>query len=394
MEEFQLTKYDAVKMEKLGASITAREIYQQPELWEETYAIYKNKRAEIKTYLENIATKHERVRIIFTGAGTSAYVGKTVTPYLMERLDETTWDLESIPTTSIVSNPDQYLQKETPTLLVSFARSGNSPESVATVDLAKEIVDDLYQMTITCAADGQLAQAAEGDDKNLLLLMPERSNDQGFAMTGSYTCMTLTALFVFSSLDEKTEEKYANQIIASGNEVLDQADQIKALLDTEFERIIYLGSGSLEGLAQEAQLKVLELTAGQAEASFESSLGFRHGPKSFVNQQTLIFSFISNDPYTRKYDVDMLDELQADDIADTVLAVQVTGNGKFKGSSFEVNEKAIELPDAFLALSYILFGQLVSLHASIKLGHAPDNPSPAGTVNRVVKGVTIHEYKN
>lgn len=159
-----MTKYDAVKMEKLGASITAREIYQQPELWEETYAIYKNKRAEIKTYLENIATKHERVRIIFTGAGTSAYVGKTVTPYLMERLDETTWDLESIPTTSIVSNPDQYLQKETPTLLVSFARSGNSPESVATVDLAKEIVDDLYQMTITCAADGQLAQAAEGDD--------------------------------------------------------------------------------------------------------------------------------------------------------------------------------------------------------------------------------------
>lgn len=393
MEEFQLTKYDTVEMEKLGASITAQEIYQQPELWEETYSIYKNKRDEIIAYLEEMTTKHDHIRIIFTGAGTSAYVGKTVSPYLMERLDETVWGLESIPTTSIVSNPNQYLQKETPTLLVSFARSGNSPESIATVNLAKEIVDDLYQMTITCAADGQLAQAAEGDDKNLLLLMPERSNDQGFAMTGSYTCMTLTALFVFGSLDEETEEKYANQIIASGNEVLDQADQVKTILDTDFERIIYLGSGSLEGLAQEAQLKVLELTAGQAEASFESSLGFRHGPKSFVNQQTLIFSFVSNDPYTRKYDVDMLDELKMDDIADTVLAVQVDGNGKFEGSSFEVSEKAIELPDAFLALSYILFGQLVSLHASIKLGHAPDNPSPAGTVNRVVKGVKIYEYK-
>lgn len=394
MEEFQLTKYDAVEMEKLGASITAQEIYQQPELWEETYAIYKNKRAEIKTYLEEIAAQHERVRIIFTGAGTSAYVGKTVAPYLMERLDATTWDLASIPTTSIVSNPDQYLQKEIPTLLVSFARSGNSPESVATVDLAKEIVDNLYQMTITCAADGQLAQAAEGDEKNLLLLMPERSNDQGFAMTGSYTCMTLTALFVFGSLDEKTEEKYAKQIIASGNEALDQAGQIEGLLNTDFERIIYLGSGSLEGLAQEAQLKVLELTAGQAEASFESSLGFRHGPKSFVNQQTLIFGFVSNDSYTRKYDVDMLDELKADNIAETILAVQVASDGKFEGESFELDEKALDLPDAFLALPYILFGQLVSLQASIKLGHAPDNPSPAGTVNRVVKGVTIHEYKN
>src|SRR5699024_254043 len=298
-------------MEKVGASVTAREIYQQPELWEETYSIYKENRNDVKKYLGKISSKHNKVQIIFTGAGTSAYVGKTVTPYLMDKLDETKWSVASVPTTSIVSNPSQYLQKETPTLLVSFARSGNSPESVATVDLAKEIVDDFYQMTITCAAEGQLAKAAEGDDKNLLLLMPERSNDQGFAMTGSYTCMTLTALLVISSVEEKTEESYVTQIIESGNQVLGQADQVENTLDTNFERIIYLGSGSLEGLAQEAQLKVLELTAGQAEASFESSLGFRHGPKSFVNQQTLIFGFVSNDLYTRKYDVDMLDELRA-----------------------------------------------------------------------------------
>src|SRR5690625_872747 len=379
-------------IEIVGASVTGRENYQQPELWEETYSIYKQNRKDIKNYLEEISHQHDRVQIIFTGAGTSAYVGKTVTPYLTERLDETKWKVESTPTTSIVSNPHQYLQKNTPTLLVSFARSGNSPESVATVDLAKEIVDDLYQMTITCAADGQLAQAAHGDDKNLLLLMPERSNDQGFAMTGSYTCMALTALFVFGSLEEKIEENYIKQVIASGNQVLDQANQVENILDTDFERIIYLGSGSLEGLAQEAQLKVLELTAGQAEASFESSLGFRHGPKSFVNQQTLIFGFVSNDSYTRKYDVDMLDELRADDIADSVLAVQVDSEGRFVGDHFEIAEDASSLPDAFLALAYILFGQLVSLHASIKLGHAPDNPSPAGTVNRVVKGVTIHEY--
>jgi len=389
-----LTKYDVEKMEKLGAVITAREIYQQPELWEETYAIYKKQREAVKNYLKEIADEHDHVRILFTGAGTSAYVGQTVTPYLMGRLDETQWTVESIPTTSIVSNPDQYLQKETPTLLVSFARSGNSPESVATVDLAKEIVDDLYQLTITCAADGQLAKSAEGDDKNLLLLMPERSNDQGFAMTGSYTCMTLTALLVFCSLDENKEQKFVNQIIDSGNEVLDQADKVEALLDTDFERIIYLGSGSLEGLAQEAQLKVLELTAGQVEASFESSLGFRHGPKSFVNQQTLIIGFVSNDAYTKKYDVDMLEEVRLDDIAETTLAVQVDNAGNFEGDQFVLSEAAAILPDAFLALPYILFGQLVSLHASIKLGHEPDNPSPAGTVNRVVKGVTIHEYSH
>ena len=87
-------------------------------------------------------------------------------------------------------------QKDFPTVLVSFARSGNSPESVVAVQLAEQIVTDLYQVTITCAKDGKLAKQAVGNEKNLLLLMPEKSNDQGFAMTGSYTCMALTALLV------------------------------------------------------------------------------------------------------------------------------------------------------------------------------------------------------
>src|SRR5690625_7201787 len=115
-------------IEIVGASVTGRENYQQPELWEETYSIYKQNRKDIKNYLEEISHQHDQIQIIFTGAGTSAYVGKTVTPYLTERLDETKWKVESTPTTSIVSNPHQYLQKNTPTLLVSFARSGNSPE--------------------------------------------------------------------------------------------------------------------------------------------------------------------------------------------------------------------------------------------------------------------------
>src|SRR5699024_4437512 len=167
----------------------------------------------------------------------------------------------------------------------------------------------------------KISQSAHVYDKNLLLLMPERSNDQGFAMTGSYTCMALTALFVFGSLEEKIEENYIKQVIASGNQVLDQANQVENILDTDFERIIYLGSGSLEGLAQEAQLKVLELTAGQAEASFESSLGFRHGPKSFVNSQTLIYSFLSDELYRRVYALYILELLRTHDIVHFLLAL-------------------------------------------------------------------------
>lgn len=381
------------ELQKFGASITAKEIKQQPRLWKDTYDNYSENRDEINNYLNSIASKFDKIRIIFTGAGTSAYIGNTVAPYLKEKLDGKKWEIESIPTTSIVSNPYQYLQKDIPTLLVSFARSGNSPESVAAVRLAKQLVDNLYQMTITCASDGELANKTLDDEQNYLLLMPEESNDKGFAMTGAFTCMTLATLLVFDTFSEKEQINNVKTIIKLGNSVLERDQDIKKIINSDFERIIYLGSGSLEGLAREAQLKVLELTAGETVTAFDSSLGFRHGPKSFVDESTLVFLFVSNKHYTRLYDIDMLNELRADGIAKGVWALQEEGQENFEGDTFLLSNKGNSLPDAYLALPYIVFAQIVSLFAAIKLGNKPDTPSPTGTVNRVVKGVTIHEYK-
>jgi tagatose-6-phosphate ketose/aldose isomerase len=381
------------KLGSLGASITTKEIAQQPDLWAETYYIYKEKSDEIQAFLQHLAKKHDRVRVVFTGAGTSAYVGDTVTPYLKEKVNEKQWELQSVPTTTLVSNPNQFLKSDFPTLLVSFARSGNSPESVAAVELAEQLVNDFYQLTITCAKDGELAKRAKGDENNLLLLMPERSNDQGFAMTGSYTCMTLTALLVFDTLTVEDKLTIVDTIRQMGKSVISRENEIQKIIDFDFERIIYLGSGSLEGLAKEAQLKVLELTAGKVVVASDSSLGFRHGPKSFVNEKSLIFVFVSNQSYTRQYDLDILRELQSDNIASYICSIEVEGKTNDEEATFGFNNETQIVPDAYLALPYVMFGQIVSLLASIKVGNTPDTPSPTGTVNRVVKGVTIYDYE-
>nr|WP_275695473.1 SIS domain-containing protein [Fredinandcohnia sp. SECRCQ15] len=373
--------------------ITTKEIAQQPDLWAEVYSLFEQKYSDIKSFLEKIATKHERVRIIFTGAGTSAYVGDTVAPYLKEKIDEMQWEIQSIPTTTLVSNPYQFLKADFPTLLVSFARSGNSPESVAAVELAEQIVTDFYQLTITCAKEGELAKRSIGDENNLLLLMPEKSNDQGFAMTGSYTCMTLTALLVFDTISVEDKTTIVHTLCAMGESVISREDELVKVMHSDVERIIYLGSGSLEGLSREAQLKLLELTAGQVVTAFDSPLGFRHGPKSFVNEKALVFVFVSNEAYTRQYDLDMLSELKQDDIAKGIYAIEVAGEVNFDGDSFEFGTDAEGIPDAYLALPYVMFAQTIALLASIKVGNKPDTPSPTGTVNRVVKGVTIHEYR-
>ncbi|QIZ07188.1 SIS domain-containing protein [Priestia megaterium] len=381
------------KLLPLGASITTAEIKQQPDLWDETFALFTKKSIEIREFLQKLSSKHNRVRVIFTGAGTSAYVGETITPYLKEKVDEKQWELISIPTTTLVSNPYQFLKADFPTLLVSFARSGNSPESVAAVQLAEQIVTDLYQLTITCSQDGKLATRAKDDENHLLLLMPKKSNDQGFAMTGSFTCMALTALLVFDPLSVGEKLAIVRTIRHMGESVINREDIIQKMIDTDFERIVYLGSASLEGLTREAQLKVLELTAGKISTSFDSSLGFRHGPKSFVNEKSLVFVFVSNHPYTRLYDLDLLQELKQDNIANYICAIAVDGETNYDGETFSFGREAQDVPDAYLALPFVMIGQTVSLLASIKVGNTPDTPSPSGTVNRVVKGVTIHEYK-
>lgn len=385
---------DTHALEAMGAEITTREIMQQPKLWQETFAIYKENQQRIDQFLKGIERKNgEKIRVIFTGAGTSQYVGDTLVPYLNKKGDHARYSFVSYGTTDIVASPLDYLNSEEVTVLISFARSGNSPESVATVDLANKIVKDLYHVTITCAPEGQLAKAAEGDSRNLLLLMPNASNDKGFAMTGSFTCMTLCALLVFDTNAIAEKENYVSLISSMGQEIIQRESDILALLPETYQRIVYLGSGSLSGLTREAQLKVLELTAGKVATVFDSSLGFRHGPKSFVDGNTLLFVFINNDSYTRQYDIDILNEVAGDQIAASVIGIgqKVAGENEFAGQHFMFTESKL-LPEAYLALPDILFAQTIALQSSISVGNTPDTPSPTGTVNRVVQGVTIHPF--
>jgi Predicted phosphosugar isomerases len=385
------SKTDA-ELEKMGAKITTREIEQQPELWGQTWSIYQNNKAKITEFLDEIKQKCGKVRVIFTGAGTSAYVGNTIMPYLQKNGDRKKYDFEAIDTTKIVSTPENYLEKDTPTILVSFARSGNSPESVATVELAKKLVTNLYQIAITCAPEGHLAHDLEGDPTGLVLLMPEKSLDQGFAMTGSFSCMSLMALLVFDTLTDEKKEHIVNQIAQMGKSVIDRENEIQSLVDIDFNRITYIGSGSLGGLAEETRLKILELTAGEVAALFDTSMGLRHGPKSFLDKKTIVFDFVSNNTYTRQYDLDILNEIKDDQIVPLVMAVGQEKEGQdFSGKSFMFAEKEL-LPDAYLALPDVMFGQTIALLTSIKVNNKPDTPSPTGTVNRVVKGVTIHEF--
>lgn len=378
---------------KFEEFVTGIEIKQQPELWKQTVEIIENKLEEINKFLIDFDKKN--TRIIFTGAGTSEFVGNSIVDYLNKKSE---FKIESIATTDIVSNPELYLNKEETIILVSCARSGNSPESVAAVNLADKLVDNIFHVFLTCNDEGHLAKYSQNKDNILLILMPKKSNDKGFAMTGSFTCMSLAGICLFS-LDEINEIK--NNIATISSTVEKKFSEIYKLMneiaDIETKRVVCLGDGTLKGIAQEGSLKILELSSGYISVNFDSSLGFRHGPKSVITDDTLIIMFMSNNSYTRKYQLDLLNELKKDGGGKKVLVIDNDLNSETKSNSdyyFTYSNKEINtLNDIFSNFGYIYTTQIYAFLKSLKLDINPDNPCPTGEVNRVVQGVILHEYK-
>jgi tagatose-6-phosphate ketose/aldose isomerase len=138
---------------------------------------------------------------------------------------------------------------------------------------------------------------------------------------------------------------------------------------------------------------VLELTGGQIVATSDSSLGFRHGPKAVLNERAVVVVYVSNDPYTRQYDLDIIAELRSTMAPGSVIAVEAGDDGTPDEGSWRL-AGAGDIEDAALALPAVICAQLIGLKAAVLRGIRPDNPFPSGEVNRVVHGVTLHPLQH
>lgn len=382
--------YSEEELRRLGAEHTAREIAQQPEVWPKTLTLIERRADEIKDFLARTITPDTRV--ILTGAGTSAYTGDVARYGVAAALP---CRVESIPTTTLVASPQLWLEPETPTVLVSFGRSGNSPESVGAFDLMQANTKCLSHLVVTCAEDGALAQRARSTSGSFLLLLPDEVNDRGFAMTSSFTCMLLSALLFFDIEHIMENRAVVEALSSQGRRVLEKDwAGIKALADTRPERLVYLGSGCLAELGRELALKNMELSNGRIVSVSESTMGFRHGPKAIVNDKTVVIVLGSGSAYTRRYVRDIARELHGDPGGHRVVGVAYAPDAELAANTDQCfTISGAPLPEYYAALNYVLYGQMMGLFNSLVIGNTPDNPNPTGVVNRVVKGVTIYPYE-
>ena len=375
---------------------TACEIAGQRFLWNDLGKILLAKKQDISDFMKHLETKHgnfRNIRIILTGAGSSAFIGEALAPLIAK---SSGIKCEAVHTTDIVCAPDTVLFDDIPTLLISFARSGNSPESAGAVQYARKKIKTLYEAAIVCDGSSKLSVITAEDSKNLVLVMPEGSNDKGFAMTSSVTCMLLAGFALFNH--EKIEELIKDISLLSANagkSGLGLSVMAQKYAKKNFDRAVYLASGVFKGIAHEGSLKMMELSNGGVNASYDSATGFRHGPKTVIKNNTLSLHFISSDTFTSKYDIDLLAEVYREKDKNITLAICAD------------NVKGIQADDVItlacdgygltydlcIGISALVFFQMLAMFKSLELDITTDNPSPGGQVNRVVKGVTIYPYE-
>ncbi|HIY30283.1 MAG TPA: SIS domain-containing protein [Candidatus Mediterraneibacter avicola] len=380
------------KMAETSSTFTVSEIYQQPATWEKTCRQIAEHKDEIQKFIDQVITCDD-FDVVLTGAGTSEFVGNALFPHLTGLLN---YKVKSYGTTDIVATPEAYLSRTKPTLLISFGRSGNSPESVGAIDAAESVCDNVYHLFVTCNKNGALSKRADTTDNCYAINLTDETHDQSFAMTSSFSNMYLATYLCFhlSELDKVTAD--VRKIIAAGQEFLDNnfGTAQKIVDEYDFKRIVYLGSNTLKGISQESALKMLELTAGKVVTMYDTPLGFRHGPKSIIDDTTITVVYLSDDPYTRQYEIDLIKEMSGQRKGNKIVAVMSSQDDAVAALVdytvvYGLDEK---YENVLLGLDYILFAQTLAVLKSLSMSITPDNPCPTGEVNRVVKGVTLYPY--
>ncbi len=381
--------YSTVELEDLGALHTAREIAGQPDLWQSVWQELERSHQTVAKKIGACLNSRE-CDIILTGAGTSAYIGELLAGWLAGRTGKR---VRAVPTTDIVTHPEYIFKKETPTLLVSFARSGNSPESVAALELANQICEHVHHLIITCNPEGQLIKRISGKNDGYFLLPPE-ADDKSLAMTGSFSGMALAGLILLGSGTPDDFKSPVKRFIEYGRYFFTRYPAgLKKLAELPFRRGVFLGSGALLGSAHEAHLKLQELTDGRVICKFDSFLGFRHGPKAVIDGDTLNVFLLSSDAYVSKYETDLVADVNRGEKGCFRLGVSEHERPDLDlDLNIYFTRHSAPVPEPLLAVLSVLPAQVLGFYKSIILGLRPDAPSVSGTITRVVQGVHIYPF--
>lgn len=391
-----LTLLDLPEQEKAerGLEHTPREIWQQPETWGVTYRLCARAQRELQDAVRRAGIGRGSISsptVYLVGAGTSDYTGRALAPLLRARWGCDAWP---VPSTTLLTEFEEFHRAGREYFWISFSRSGESPEGVALLERALERSPQIRHLVITCNPRGPMAQLCERhQDRALALVLDDAVNDRGLAMTSSFSNMVLAGQCVAHLDDLAQFGEVVSCMSETGRQFLPAAAEAAAEVTTlGCSRACFVGSGVLRAVADECSLKVVELSAGKVTTLAETPLGLRHGPMSSVDGQTVFVAFLSSDARRRGYELDLLREIDRKRLGRVRLAVTIAnGDDVSQLADYRLPLAAApDFPDLYRPVLDVMLGQLIGLFASMRCGLKPDQPSPGGTITRVVQPIKLY----
>jgi tagatose-6-phosphate ketose/aldose isomerase len=370
---------------EIGYFHTLREILQQPATWLQTGEQMISMSAELREMISGIRA------LVLTGSGSSEYAGECVRLVLQNELSIAA---QTIGGGMLLTHGGKAIVPDRPAMMLSLARSGDSPESVGALSLMLATEPEIRHLVVTCNAEGGLATAYSDDPRVKVIVLADQTNDRSLVMTSSFTNMVLAARSLGMLETPARYRALIQGLSVKAEKLLRTSFGILAeLAGRDFDRVVFLASGVRLGAARESALKMLEMTAGRVFATCENYLGLRHGPMSAVHPGTLIVCFLSSDPLVRAYECDLIRELN-----DKQLGMAKLIFGEAVPSDLARNQDVVidcdglaKLGDENMPVLDVLIGQILAFFRCLKEKLQPDSPSSDGVINRVVQEFKLHQ---
>jgi D-galactosamine 6-phosphate deaminase/isomerase len=372
------------EQKRRGYFHTLREILQQPLSWIHTAEHLAGLGPDLQPVVAGIQN------LVLTGSGSSEYAGHCVRMALQNQLGVNALALGG---GVLLTHSGRALPPGRPALLVSLARSGDSPESVGAVSLLLKSEPEVRHLVLTCNASGKLVTSFRNDSRVHAVTLHDGTNDRSLVMTSSFTNLVMAAQFLGYLDNPELYQSRCRAVSSIVSQLLeDQFGALAEVATSDFKRSVFLASGSRFGAALEGSLKMLEMTSGQVSAMCETYLGFRHGPMSYVHDDTLVVCFLSCDPTVRAYECDLIRELDQKSLG----MLKVIVGDKIPADLLREQDVEIacpglsELGDDVAPLVDVVVAQLLGFFRCMQVGLRPDSPSEGGIINRVVQSFNLH----
>ncbi len=347
----------AGKRQTSPAFHTLAEILSQPLIWNETGRQLRKSGA-----LDRLAaTFSPRSPWLFVGCGSS---------YLLSRLIAALWTRHfyipatGIPASELLFAPEETLRRIGAEQIVLMSRSGETTEVLRAAELL-QAHKTVQTLGVTCNPQSQLQALCTHTFE-----LPW-ADEKSTVMTRSFTAI----LLAFQRLGLQFVGDY---LLSSALDELPQRGQVwldghaRKIQDfaakRKFDDYVFLGQGIHYWLAEEAALKVTEMSSSYAQV--HHSMEFRHGPRSIAGPNTLITLFVSE--AAAEAETVLARELKELGAAICVIANRATPD--LRDSSDLLIELELDVPEfARYAVSAIP-AHLLGTAVGLRKGLNPDTP--------------------